>query len=69
MIDEGSHWNLRHQLRHSAGVVHVVMREQHVVDALKPRSFRSGGDTLGITSFGARPARIDQQGMLVGCHE
>ena len=69
MIDERPHRNLSHQLRYSAGVIDVVVRQQYVVDALDASCFCRGGNTLRVPALGIRPTCVDEQGVLVRRNE
>src|SRR5260370_17620587 len=59
MIDKRSHRNLRRQLRRSANMVIVIMRNQHKINLLDARIFRSGGDTVCVAPAISRPPPVD----------
>src|ERR1700733_165857 len=69
MIDEGPHRNLRDKLRHAAGMIHVIMREQNIVDAADPCRLGCGGNAVRIARLMSRPSCINQQRMLRWSHE
>src|SRR6185437_11042507 len=63
VIDEGPDGDTRYELRHSAYVVIVIMREQHVIDPADPRLVGGGYDTVRVAAIVVRPSSIDEQGL------
>jgi hypothetical protein len=61
MIYKGADLHAVGELRHSADVVAVVMRDQNVIELLETGSLGSGHDSLGVPAIEARPSGIDQQ--------
>ena len=61
VINEGSDLDAIHQLRNSAYVVAMIVRDEHVVDLLEAGLVSGGENAIGVPTFVAWPARVDEQ--------
>src|SRR5882757_4025193 len=61
MVDESSDRDAIDQLGYSARMIVVIVSEQHVIDLLDAREFRSSQYSICIATSIVRPAGIDQQ--------
>ena len=64
MVHEIADGNPGGEFRDSAGMVDVIMRENHKVDLRNPRLLYDSHDSIRVAR--ARPPGIDQQGFLQG---
>ena len=60
VIDKGFDGQFLDKLRNAAGMIHVVVRENEVVDLLDARRLCRCLNASGIATVEARPARIDE---------
>ena len=57
------------ELRHSANVVVVIVRDQHVVDLREAGAFGSCDNTVSVTAVVAGPSGVDEQRFSSGSDE
>jgi hypothetical protein len=69
VIDEGPDGNTRYELRHSAYVVIVIMRKQHIIYPAYARLVGGGYDAVRVAAIVVRPSGIDQQGLAGWSYE
>ena len=68
VIDEVADGQLLGELRDSADVVGVEVRDHQVIDALDARLLRCRGDPLGVAAVETAPAGVDQQRLAARRH-
>ena len=66
MIDEGTDLEAVHQLRHTADVIAMIVRDQHVVDLLQTSLVRGAEYAVGIAALVSGPTGVDQQRLPAG---
>ena len=64
VIDERTNRNSRRELRHSAGMIHVIVREQNEIDFRDPGFRCRCNNAIRVASRKSRPSGIDQQRVL-----
>jgi hypothetical protein len=69
MIDKGADRDAVDELRDAAGVVDVVVGEQHIVDVVEAGIFGGGDDAVGVASFIVGPSGVDEEGVAIGSDE
>src|SRR5271163_4797791 len=69
MIDHRVHRNARYQLRKSANVVGMIVRDQNVIYSGEASTFGDGHDAVCVAALVVRPTSVDQQGFTIGSDE
>ncbi len=61
VVQKLAHFDTRHQLGHAAHVIVVIVRDQHMVDALDAGIAHGRKNALGVAAVVAGPTGINQQ--------
>ncbi len=61
MVEKGANLDSIHQLRNSANMIAMVVRNQDIIDLREAGLMRGSQDPIGVAAFISRPAGIDEQ--------